>query len=78
MRGMERLRTWVEANGLTQQALADRLGVERTTVSQWLSGYYAPSRKALEKMSSLTGLSLDELLDQPKRSVERKRKRTNA
>lgn len=75
MRGMERLRTWVDDNDLTQQALADRLGVKRTTVCQWLSGYYQPSRKALQELSQLTGLSLDELLDQPKRA---KRKRTNA
>lgn len=69
---MERLRTWVEDKKLTYQQVAEKLGVQRTTVGQWISGYYVPSRQALENISRLTGLSIDELLSKPKR------KRSNA
>lgn len=48
--------------GLTQQQLADRLGVSRAAVAKWESGKGIPDISNLIRMSEEFGLSLDELI----------------
>lgn len=48
--------------GLTQEALAQELGVSRQTISNWESGRTYPDISSVLKLSDLYGLSLDELL----------------
>lgn len=50
------------AAGLSQEALAQQLGVTRQTVSSWEKNRSYPDIGSLIKLSDLYGLSLDELL----------------
>jgi SOS-response transcriptional repressor LexA len=47
---------------LTQEALADLLGVTKSAVSQWESGNTAPSVDNLRQISAILGVSLDALI----------------
>ena len=53
-----RLRT---ARGLSQEGLAERLGVSRQSVSKWETGAAVPDLERLMKLCDLFGVSLDEL-----------------
>ena len=46
----ERLKNWIESEGLKPSALADTIGVNRATVSHILSGRNKPSIDFLEKL----------------------------
>jgi transcriptional regulator with XRE-family HTH domain len=43
----ERLRSFRQLLGLTEKAIAQRLGIDPTTIRQWESGRRKPSRKLL-------------------------------
>jgi DNA-binding XRE family transcriptional regulator len=49
------------AAGYTQESLAERLGVDRTTVARWESGEYSPQPWLRPKIAHALGLSLREL-----------------
>lgn len=49
--------------GLSQEALADKLGVSRQAVSKWERGEASPDTDNLIMLAQLYGVSLDELLD---------------
>jgi transcriptional regulator with XRE-family HTH domain len=49
------------AAGLTQESLAERLGVDRTTVARWESGEYSPQPWLRPRIAEAFGLSLDAL-----------------
>ena len=49
------------AAGLTQQQLADRVGVTRQTIGLIESGGYNPTIRLCLKLAQVTGKSLDEL-----------------
>jgi len=46
----ERLKNWMESEGLKSSALADSIGVNRATISHILSGRNKPSIDFLEKL----------------------------
>jgi len=48
--------------GISQETLAERLGVSRQAVSKWESGASDPSTANLMALAKLFGLSVDELL----------------
>ena len=48
----ERLKNWMEFEGLKPSALADTIGVNRATISHILSGRNKPSIDFLEKLLS--------------------------
>lgn len=50
------------ANGLSQEAFADRLGVSRQAVSKWETGASVPETDKILLMSELFGVSTDALL----------------
>ena len=50
------------AMSMTQKQLADLLGVEQNTVSQWECGVRFPRRGQLLKLSSILNCTVDELL----------------
>lgn len=60
---MERLREHMEEEGITQAALGRKVGVNQSTVSDWLNGRIEPTVPNLKKLRRVTGLSVDELLD---------------
>lgn len=48
--------------GLTQQELADKLDVNRTTVGSWEKGLTSPSLDQGREISRITGIPLDHLV----------------
>lgn len=69
----EQLRKAREANGMTQQTLAEQLYVTRQTVSRWECGNRFPDLITAKKLSQILGVSVDVLLseDDVKKVVER-------
>jgi len=59
----EKLKTLRIKNNLTQQSLADKLGLQRSTISQYESGRIAPSGSVLKNMASFFSISVDMLLE---------------
>jgi len=59
----ERIRETRERNGLTQAALAKRLGVTRSAVNSWEIGISAPSVQYLIELCKLFNVSADYLLE---------------
>lgn len=58
----ERIYQLRKEKNMTQQDLADRLGVSRQAVSRWEMGTAKPEIESLTAMSKIFGLSLDELV----------------
>ena len=52
------------ALGLSQENLANQLGVKRTTVSQWEAGRNTPKTKMLQEIAKALKCSTDDLLKQ--------------
>lgn len=59
---MDRLKQYLEDEGMTQIELAKRIGVTQPTVWEWLNHESYPSVENLRKLSRTTGISIDELL----------------
>ena len=59
----DNLKTLRLFNNLTQQSLADKLGVSFKTISHWESGYSEPSLSFLIKLKEILNVSYEELLD---------------
>ncbi len=55
---------------LTQAELGEKLGVTNKTVSRWETGNYMPPVEALEELSKLYGLTINELLSGRKLTAE--------
>lgn len=51
-----------ERRGLTQAQIADRLEVDKSTVSKWESGDSTPLRKYRRKLCELLGCTEEELI----------------
>lgn len=51
-----------KAKGLTQEQLAEKLGVTNKTISRWETGKYMPDLSLLQPLSEELGISLNELL----------------
>ena len=68
----QRLRQYRKNKGMTQQELADLLGVSNKTVSRWESGSY-PDVTTLVALARALGVTVDELLDPkaPVRTLEK-------
>lgn len=49
--------------GLSQEDVAEKLGVSRQTVSKWETGETVPDIRQSKKMATLYHVSLDELID---------------
>lgn len=58
-----RLQSLRKANGFSQDALAEKLGISRQAISKWERAESSPDTDNLIALSKLYGLTLDELLD---------------
>ena len=58
----ERLYQLRRERRMSQEALADALGVSRQSVSKWENGASTPDLDKLVRLGELFGLSLDELV----------------
>lgn len=59
-----RLLAYRRREGMSQQQLAEKLGVARSTVARWEKNNNAPSVPEIKKISELLGLSEQELLSE--------------
>lgn len=59
----ETLRLLRTINGYTQQDIADKLNVDRSTYSYYELGKIKPGVEALLKISDIYGMSVDEILN---------------
>jgi len=59
---MDKIREERQKLSLTQEDLAKRLGVERSTVTKWETGESKPRADMLIKLSNVFGCSVDVLL----------------
>ncbi len=50
------------ANNLTQEQLGEKIGVTNKTISRWENGNYLPPVEALQQLSQLFGISINEIL----------------
>lgn len=57
---LKQLRT---QNNLSQEKLAEKLGVSRQSISKWEQGYAVPDTDNMFKLSKLYGLSVDAILN---------------
>ena len=55
---------------LTQAELEEKLGVTNKTISRWETGNYMPSVEMLEELSTMYGMTINELLSGKKLSTE--------
>ncbi len=56
------LKHFRKVKGLNQGQLANKININRSTLSCYENGYREPSMKTLEKMSEVLEVSLDELI----------------
>lgn len=59
----KRIKSLRESRGISQQSLADKLGVVRPTISQIENGTRALSVEELKKVSKIFGVSVESVLD---------------
>ena len=60
-------------NNLSQEQLADKLGVSRQSVSKWESGQAYPEMDKVLQLCQLFNLNIDELLNQNIKDVNNKK-----
>lgn len=63
---MENLKVYRKKAGLTQQQLADKIGVLRTVITNWETSVSTPPTKYLLSLSEALGCTVDELLTDEK------------
>ena len=71
----ENIRNFRKKNDLTQEALADRLGVTYQSISRWENGTTYPDLELIPSIAEELSVTVDELLGMPqiekeKRAVE--------
>ena len=49
-------------NGMTQEALGEKLGVTNKTISRWETGAYMPDIEMLQLLGQIFGVSINEIL----------------
>jgi len=57
-----RIREVLQQKNMTQQELANQLGVSKVTVSYWCNNQTVPSLETLKKISTLLKVKLTELI----------------
>jgi len=54
----ERLRYWLRVRGLSQAELARQIDVDRSTVSDWVTGVRVPLLSNLQRVVKVLGLTM--------------------
>lgn len=63
----------MEKEGITQQQLADEVGVKRATVSAWITGRGYPRANVMERISNFFGIKLSDLVMSKDESEQERR-----
>ena len=57
------LKEIIKSKGIKQKYLASRIGVSEVTLSNWVKGKSAPSKKHLEKLSEILEVPTKEIVN---------------
>jgi transcriptional regulator with XRE-family HTH domain len=68
----EKIKAWIASTGVTQAALAERIGRNQAWMSRYLGGEFAADLETLHKMARAFNHSLAALLDAPTDPIEAK------
>lgn len=49
--------------GLTQQEMADKLGLDQTTISAWEVGRATPTVKSIKKLATVLNVTTEEVIE---------------
>ncbi len=74
----QKLKTARAAAGLTQEAVAEALGVSRQTISNWENSRTYPDIVSVIRLSDLYDISLDALLKEDKKMISHLQENTDA
>ncbi len=55
------LKAVFKSKGIKQKWLAEKMGVSEVTISNWVTEKSSPSKKHIEKLGDLLGVSINEL-----------------
>lgn len=69
---MENIKYLRSTKGISQQKLADKLGVSRSTIAMWETGQSQPDHDMLKKLAELFSVSVDYLLGRSSNPIESK------
>lgn len=69
------LATLRHEQNLTQEQLAEKLGVTNKTISRWETGKYLPPVEALQQLSEFYGITINEILSAQKLNQEEYKKK---
>ncbi|QJC52934.1 helix-turn-helix transcriptional regulator [Paenibacillus albicereus] len=58
----ERIKKLRKSFNMTQRQLADRLGVDNTTISKWEAGIYEPNSDLLNQLAEIFETTVDNIL----------------
>jgi len=72
----ENIRNFRKKNDLTQEALADRLGITYQSISRWENGATYPDLELLPAISEALSVTVDELLGMPQIEKEKRAEAT--
>lgn len=73
----DKLQKLRKANGFSQDALAEQLGISRQSISKWERGESSPDTDNLLALARIYGVTVDELIDSDKEIDKPKKKNTN-
>ena len=68
----ENIRNFRKKNDLTQEALADRLGVTYQSISRWENGTTYPDLELIPAIAEVLAVTVDELLGMPQIEKEKR------
>ena len=68
----ENIRNFRKKNDLTQESLADRLGVTYQSVSRWENGTTYPDLELIPAIAEILSVTVDELLGMPQIEKEKR------
>lgn len=72
----ENIRNFRKKNDLTQEALADRLGVTYQSISRWENGNTYPDLELIPAIAEVLAVTVDELLGMPQIEKEKRAVKT--
>ena len=62
----ERIRELMKVEGISQYALAKKLGISQSTICNWLNGKKEPSIESLWKLADFFGETIDYIVGREK------------
>lgn len=69
------LRNWLESSGMSQRALADKLGVAQPTIAGWIAGRYLPSLVSAAALQYISHGTVIAIHWTPPQTITRSRRR---